>query len=116
MECVYDFTVEYYSILTRNCFNCTFNSEDCDKPHCVVANGVKRAIKTVNKMLPGPYIQVCKDDTIVVNVQNDLYSFESTTIHWHGIHQRGSPHMDGVGMITQCPITPHTNFQYRFEQ
>lgn len=86
--------------------------EDCFIPRCVTASGFKRPIMTVNRMLPGPYIQVCRDDLIVVNVENKLHSFQSTTIHWHGIKQRESPHMDGVGMITQCPITPHTNFEY----
>ena len=33
----------------------------------------------------GPAIQVCKDDTIVVNVENNLHSFEATTIHWYCI-------------------------------
>lgn len=112
MECVYDFKVEYYSILTRNCFNCTTNQADCFKPHCVTADGVKRTILTVNRMLPGPAIQVCLGDTIVVNVENSLHSFESITIHWHGIHI--APSMDGVAMITQCPIPPMTTFQYRF--
>lgn len=112
MECVYDFMVEYYSVLTRNCFNCTFNQADCFRPHCVTADGVKRAIITVNRMLPGPSIQVCLGDTIVVNVENHLHSFEGTTIHWHGL--RIPPHMDGVSMITQCPIDPMTTFQYRF--
>lgn len=84
-------------------------------PRCVIANGFKRAIKTVNRILPGPAIQVCKDDTIIVNVKNKLFSFESTTIHWHGIRQKGTPNMDGIGMITQCPITPNTFFQYKCE-
>lgn len=39
---------------------------------------------------------------------------ESTTIHWHGMHQRESPYMDGVPFITQCPIPPHTTFRYSF--
>jgi len=56
---------------------------------------------------------VCQNDLITVNVENMLNSFESTTIHWHGIKQNATQHMDGVGMITQCPIIPHTNFQYK---
>ena len=53
MECVYDFNLEWYSVLSRNCFNCTENEEDCFKPHCVSANGFVRPIKTVNRILPG---------------------------------------------------------------
>lgn len=64
-------------------------------------------------MLPGPSIQVCVNDTIVVNVENHLHSFEAFSIHWHGIHIE--PSMDGVAMINQCPILPGTSFQYRFK-
>ena len=40
---------------------------------------------------------------------------EITTIHWHGIHQTISPHMDGVPYITQYPIAPGQAFRYRFK-
>ena len=40
---------------------------------------------------------------------------ETTTIHWHGIHQATNPHMDGVPHITQYPIEPGQAFRYRFE-
>lgn len=65
-------------------------------------------------MLPGPTIQVCKGDMVVVDVKNELLG-ESTTIHWHGLHQRANPYMDGVPHISQCPIPPHTTFRYTFE-
>jgi FtsP/CotA-like multicopper oxidase with cupredoxin domain len=39
---------------------------------------------------------------------------ESTTIHWHGHHQRGTPYMDGVPYVTQCPIPPKTSFRYHY--
>lgn len=42
-------------------------------------------------------------------------SEECTTIHWHGINQHCSPYMDGVALITQCPILPGMSFTYRFE-
>lgn len=37
---------------------------------------------------------------------------ESTSIHWHGHHQRNSPYMDGVPYVTQCPVPPHSSFRY----
>lgn len=40
---------------------------------------------------------------------------ELTTIHWHGMHQINTPHMDGVPYITQYPIEPGQAFRYRFE-
>jgi FtsP/CotA-like multicopper oxidase with cupredoxin domain len=56
---------------------------------------------------------VCKGDLIVVDVVNQLSS-DTTSIHWHGVHQIGTPYMDGVPFVTQCPISPMTTFRYRF--
>jgi FtsP/CotA-like multicopper oxidase with cupredoxin domain len=50
---------------------------------------------------------------IVVDVKNHLPGLE-TALHWHGQLQRGSPYMDGVPMITQCPIQSETHFRYKF--
>ena len=59
MTCKYDFTVENYQVLPRACYNCyQGNKQDCLREHCVTANGYNRNIKTVNRGLPGPSIQV----------------------------------------------------------
>ena len=50
---------------------------------------------------------------MVVRVTNHLY-MEGITIHWHGLHQTGTPWMDGTAYVTQCPIQPHQTFTYRF--
>ncbi|KAJ8303182.1 hypothetical protein KUTeg_019578 [Tegillarca granosa] len=110
--CEYDFYLEYYYTLTQACYNCPFNVTDCYRPHCIPADGVSRGILTVNRMLPGPAIHVCEGDTVIVNVENMMEGGEGTAIHWHGVLQEGSPHMDGVSMLTQCPIHTHTRFQY----
>ena len=68
---------------------------------------------TINHMIPGPAIEVCQGDTIVVNLQNKMRIVDGTSIHWHGFLQRNSQHMDGVPMITQCPIMAGDRFQYR---
>lgn len=57
--------------------------------------------------------QACEGDTIQVKVENRLDAGEGISIHWHGILQRGSPHMDGVSLITQCPITYSSGFTYK---
>ncbi|KAL4235459.1 multicopper oxidase [Mactra antiquata] len=114
MTCEYDFIVEHYQTLSRACYNCPHNITDCYRPHCVPGDGFLRAIKVVNRMMPGPAIHVCQYDEVVVNVYNELTDFEGTSIHWHGILQEGTPHMDGVAMVTQCPIPVHSAFQYRF--
>ncbi|XP_046548492.1 laccase-1-like isoform X2 [Haliotis rubra] len=115
MTCVYNFTVEYYFVLTKACYDCPYNVTDCYRPHCVAADGVGRGIITTNRMLPGPAVQVCQDDMIIVNVHNKMEGAEGVTIHWHGVFQKGYQHHDGVSMVTQCPITAHSTFQYRFK-
>ena len=39
---------------------------------------------------------------------------ESTTLHFHGIHQNGTNNMDGVSMVTQCPVPPGHSYVYNF--
>ncbi|PVD18894.1 hypothetical protein C0Q70_21452 [Pomacea canaliculata] len=113
-ECQYKFVVESYSTLSRACYNCTSgNITDCFRGHCITTNGVVRNVLTVNRILPGPSVQVCKGDTVVVNVTSYVAMSEGITIHWHGILQNESPYMDGVSMLTQCPIPAGSSFQYR---
>ncbi|EDW66193.1 uncharacterized protein Mco4 [Drosophila virilis] len=80
---------------------------------CKYADGLESQIMVVNGQLPGQAIEVCYGDTIVADVINSLH--ETTTIHWHGIHQRLTPHMDGVPHVTQYPIEAGQAFRYRFE-
>lgn len=80
---------------------------------CKYADGLESPIMVVNGKLPGQSIDVCYGDTIVADIINSMH--ETTTIHWHGIHQRSTPHMDGVPHVTQYPIEPGQAFRYRFE-
>jgi len=48
-------------------------------------------------------------------VRNRLDNNEGTAIHWHGIYQTDSQWMDGVPMLTQCPIPSKTTFTYKFK-
>lgn len=75
-------------------------------------DGFSRPVYLVNGQHPGPLIEANEDDTLQVFVQNDLTV--ETTIHWHGLLQRGTPNMDGVPGVTQYPIAPGGNFTYRF--
>lgn len=63
---------------------------------------------------PGPLIEANEGDTVVVRVTNE-HSSLATSIHFHGIHQRGTPWSDGASQITQCPLGPHQTQEYRFE-
>ena len=38
-----------------------------------------------------------------------------TGIHWHGIRQFGTPSQDGVGGITECPLSPGDTKTYFFQ-
>ncbi|XP_072044921.1 uncharacterized protein [Amphiura filiformis] len=114
--CRYVFTMEWrLAMWPAACFDCPFNITDCDRPGCIPVNGVERPIFVVNRQLPGPPIQVCEDDTVEVKVWNRLGNSDGTSVHWHAIHQRGTPYMDGPAMITQCPISPQSSFTYNFK-
>merc|ERR1712166_1504655 len=79
----------------------------------LVLDGVYRAVTAVNGQVPGPAIEVDQGDTIVVRLTNKLDN-EATTLHYHGMYQRGTPWMDGVSQITQCAVLPGESFTYRF--
>uniref|UniRef100_A0A2C9K905 Plastocyanin-like domain-containing protein n=1 Tax=Biomphalaria glabrata TaxID=6526 RepID=A0A2C9K905_BIOGL len=112
--CQYDWIVENYFVMSKACHQCPFNLDHCSAPHCIAADGYAKGIKVANRMMPGPAIEVCLGDTIEVTVNNHLESSEGTSIHWHGILQYGSQFMDGVAMVTQCPISFNSKFTYRF--
>ena len=67
----------------------------------------------VNHSLPGPTIRAMEGETITVRLRNTLP--EATTMHWHGMHQRGTWFMDGVQMISQAPVPPGKCYVYRFK-
>uniref|UniRef100_A0A182J9H0 Plastocyanin-like domain-containing protein n=1 Tax=Anopheles atroparvus TaxID=41427 RepID=A0A182J9H0_ANOAO len=69
---------------------------------------------TVNGRYVGPTLTVCENDFLVVDVENRIPG-ESISLHWTGQSQRKTPFMDGVPMITQCPIASFTRFQYKFQ-
>ncbi|WRT68665.1 uncharacterized protein IL334_005644 [Kwoniella shivajii] len=79
-----------------------------------VANpdGYTRKVYTINGQFPGPFIELNTGDTLKVHVTNTLDIPQ--TIHWHGLTQNGTVHMDGVPGITQCPIPPGSSFTYEF--
>ncbi|XP_045445904.1 L-ascorbate oxidase-like [Melitaea cinxia] len=72
-----------------------------------------RPALTINGQTPGPPIHVCLHDIIVVKVKNKIPN-QDITMHWHGIEQKGTPYMDGVPMITQCPISYGSVYEYSF--
>ena len=94
------------------------NSPCNDMSECTLANTVDgqsyRSFIGVNKRIPGPTLIVPEGATVVADVTNNMFT-EETSVHWHGMHQRETPWMDGVGFITQCPIEAGSSFRYIFE-
>lgn len=113
--CYYHFTLEYYTVLGRACEVCTPNSTNqfTGECQCVLADGVEKGILTANRMIPGPSIQVCKGDKIVIDVKNQIQGID-VTIHSHGVWQVGTPYSDGVPFVTQCPIYGGNSFRCTF--
>lgn len=95
----------------RDCLECPKNDSYCRNKDCIL--GLRRSIYTANRQFPGPLIQVCQNDILVVDVTNKIPGQEFA-IHWRGQQQVGTQVMDGVPMITQCPISSYSTFQYKF--
>jgi FtsP/CotA-like multicopper oxidase with cupredoxin domain len=66
-----------------------------------------------NGQVPGPTLRAKQYDTVVVKLVNHLVA-ETTSVHWHGILQRGTPQHDGVPMLTQWPVLPGLEYTYVF--
>lgn len=80
----------------------------------VTVDGHNRMGIAINDVIPGPAIIVYENQKVIVHVHNLLLS-DSVTIHWHGLHMKGTPWMDGVGWISQCPIASGQTFTYEFK-
>lgn len=76
-------------------------------------DGVYRQMLVINGQFPGPMVRVNEGDTIKVKVTNN--AMNATSVHWHGMYQNGTNHMDGTIGVTQCPIAPGHSFTYEFE-
>nr|CAI5832434.1 unnamed protein product [Callosobruchus analis] len=87
--------------------------KDCDDaPHCALCNSMGQII-TANRKLPGPNIKVCHNDIVIVDVINKIPG-KNLAVHWRGQPNQETPFMDGVPMVTQCPISGYITFQYKF--
>ncbi|KAG9122061.1 hypothetical protein FRC07_001717 [Ceratobasidium sp. 392] len=66
----------------------------------------------INGKSPGPHLTFDEGDEAHIRVINK--GFEPTSMHWHGIEQKGSLWSDGVPGLTQYPIKPGQEFLYVF--
>ena len=72
-----------------------------------------RLVIAINGKFPGPTIEAYENQTMIIHVRNLMHT-DSTTIHWHGMHQKGTPESDGVAFISQSPILPGGTYTYKF--
>ena len=72
-----------------------------------------RPVIGINGKWPIPPITATKGDRVIVNVKNSLGN-QSTSLHFHGLYQHGTTHMDGPSGVTQCEIRPGSSFVYNF--
>lgn len=62
-----------------------------------------------NQSIPGPVIRMPQGRESIVRLQNSLD--EPTSVHWHGLRIDNA--MDGVPDVTQPPVMPGQQFEYR---
>lgn len=58
MICYYHFSLEWYQTMSKACYNCPYNEEDCKRLDCIPADGMSRPLNVVNRKMPGPAIEV----------------------------------------------------------
>lgn len=94
----------------------TSAAQPVDTQEVITADGWEemRLVIVANNSLPGPPIILYEGQTVRIHVINTLLS-DTVSIHWHGLPQRGTPHMDGTAFVTQCPILPSQTFTYTFK-
>lgn len=90
----------------------TINNSQCTNPQFVDGKTYRMVI-AVNGEIPAPTLIVHEGQKVVIHVHNNLSS-EGISIHWHGMYQRGTPWMDGVGQVTQCHIGPSSSYTYMY--
>ncbi|KAF8631818.1 hypothetical protein AX15_002187 [Amanita polypyramis BW_CC] len=67
--------------------------------------------------MPTPLIVGNIGDQFRINVidqLNDTTMITTTSIHWHGLFQKGTNWADGPVGVNQCPIVPGHSFLYQF--
>lgn len=88
--------------------------ENSYSPDCMNVKDNHRSMFLVDKSFPGPLIEADEGDTITVRVNNNN-ELTSVSIHFHGIHQKGTPYSDGAAYITQCALGPLQSQEYSFQ-
>lgn len=72
-----------------------------------------RKVMGINGQWPIPTVEVNMGDRLIVNLHNQMDA-EVTSLHWHGLFQNGTTHMDGAAGVSQCGVPPGGSFTYNF--
>ncbi|KAK1220768.1 hypothetical protein PQX77_016444 [Marasmius sp. AFHP31] len=84
----------------------------------IAPDGFERSTVLSNGEFPGTVITANKGDILEINVFDELTDTNMalpTTVHWHGIHAKGTRFDDGTASVTQCPIVPGNSYNYRVD-
>lgn len=82
-------------------------------PDCMNVGEERRSMFLAQDSFPGPTIEADEGDTIKVRI-NNMNPVSTASIHFHGIHQIGTPYSDGASFITQCALGPLQTQEYIF--
>ena len=105
---VYGAVVEYEWTLTS-----FIDKNGLRSPDCLNNFEERRSMFVANNLFPGPTIEANEGDTIIVKIKNDNPG-TAASIHFHGIHQKGTPYTDGAAFVTQCALGPLQSQEYEF--
>ncbi|KAK0454244.1 Cupredoxin, partial [Desarmillaria tabescens] len=81
-------------------------------------DGFERLTALANSQIDGALIKGNKGDVFQINVVNQLDNntiLQSTSIHRHGLFQKGTGWADGPAFVNQCPIVKGDSFLYTFD-
>lgn len=77
-----------------------------------IGEGQSVAAWTFDGRLPGTELRFKEGERVRIVLENQLPV--PTSIHWHGLPQRGTNSMDGVPGVTQSAVDPGNTFVYEF--
>ncbi|WAR04285.1 ASO-like protein [Mya arenaria] len=112
-ELIYPSNGSLYMAGRQNSGKPPLNAEQ--QSRVITADGqTSKLVIAINGQFPGPRIEAFVNQTVIVTLIN-MFHTDSISVHFHGLHQKGTPWMDGVAFITQCPILPGQTFVHRFK-
>ncbi|XP_052803582.1 uncharacterized protein LOC128233774 [Mya arenaria] len=112
-ELIYPSNGSLYMAGRQNSGKPPLNAEQ--QSRVITADGqTSKLVIAINGQFPGPRIEAYVNQTVNVTLIN-MFHTDSISVHFHGLHQKGTPWMDGVAFITQCPILPGQTFVQRFK-